>query len=391
VNPDEPQPRDPAGGDSLDRLLAGARWPEPTVESEQRLRTFWAGVSPARETAPLLRFPLRRLAAAAAVLIVAGGVVWFVVSRQHRPAQQQIVTPVAPSADPGRSPAASPRPEPLTPRPPTNREKLVMAGAAAHYRANERRTRLVGRVDDAVAAIAADSSVDPAALLAALTRPSATLPPAPPVPPELLVGRLAGLARTGEPALRPAAARLLAGLRLRSTLPVFIELARQPETKAVAYEQVIAMADDATLAQVAQEEADAESRHRLLAALVGRGRPQATVAYLRQVADARTSASALEALDEVHHPPVDALVTQLGNTDARIRFAAAKALGRINGPDVTARMAALVERDVHRREALAALIYSRGKEAARYLDTARKYPELAAAIDSVQVQTSRSF
>jgi hypothetical protein len=213
----------------------------------------------------------------------------------------------------------------------------------------------------------------------------------PPVSQELLVERLAGIARSGDVALRPAAARLLAGLRLRSTLPVFIELARQPDIKAIAYEQVIAMADDATLARLAQAEADAQDRRRLLAALVERDRPQATLAYLRQVVDTRTSGSALDALDEVRNPPVDGLVAQLDNPDARVRFAAAKALGRINGPAVTARMAALVERDVHRREALAALMYSRGKEAARYLDAARKYPELAAAIDSVQVQTSRSF
>jgi hypothetical protein len=242
--------------------------------------------------------------------------------------------------------------------------------------------------------MATDPTADPAALLAELTRPPATPPPVPPVPPvpqDLLVERLTGLSRSGDPPLRPVAARLLAGLRLRSTLPVFLELARQPETKAVAYEQVIAMADDATLARLAQAEADGHHRRRLLAALVGRDRPQATVAYLSQVADTRTSAQALDALAEVRHPPVDGLVAQLGNPNAKIRFAAAKALGRINGPAVTARMAALVERDVHRREALAALMYSRGKEAERYLDAARKYPELAAAIDSVQVQTSRSF
>ena len=80
------------------------------------------------------------------------------------------------------------------------------------------------------------------------------------------------------------------------------------------------------------------------------------------------------------------LFAHLGHSETAVRFAAAKALGRINGPVVSRRLATLVERDTHRREALAALVYSRGKEAAEYLRAAQRYPELAGDIASVKVQ-----
>jgi HEAT repeats len=365
--------------DRLDQLLAAARWPEPSAESEQRLRAFWKAVSPAQRKTILLRLPLRSWAAAAATLLVAAGVVWFVVARQQRQIQPEIVGPVNP-APVERQPRKQPTPESppvVVVRDPTSRERLLMAGAEVRYQARVRQAPLVDRVDGAVSRLSIDPAADPAALVEELSRS---------VSQDVVSQRLIALARSGTGSRGLAAARLLAELRLPRTLPLFLELARDESTKAAAYVAIERLADDATLARLAQEETAEQHRRQLLAALITRSRPQATVAYLRHVANPRTSDSALDALADVKSPPVDALFAYLGHSETAVRFAAARALGRINGPVVARRLATLVERDTHRREALAALVFSRGKEAAEYLRAARRYPELAGDIASVQVQ-----
>src|SRR5687767_47505 len=374
--------------DPLDQMLAAARWPEPSVESEQRLQAYWATMSPAQRQHRVYRLPMRTWAAAAAVLLVAAGVVWFALARQWRQVQPEIVgpgtpTPIQPQIEPEpRKQAAPEAPPAVVVRDPTARERLVMAGAEVRYQARVRQAPLVDKVDAAVARFATDPAADPAALAEELSRS---------VSQDVVSQRLIALARSGTGPRRAAAARLLAELRLPRTLPLFLELARDKSTKAAAYVGIARLADDATLARLAQEESDAQHRRLLLAALVSRGRPQATVAYLRHVANPQTSDSALNALADVKSPPVDALFAHLGHSETAVRFAAAKALGRINGPVVSRRLATLVERDTHRREALAALVFSRGKEAAGYLRAAQRYPELAGDIASLRAQAGRSF
>ena len=386
MNADERQPGKPPEGDPLDRLLAGAKWPEPTPESQQRLRTFWRNVSPANQRRAILRFVPRYWAAAAAVAAVAAAVVWVVVSRQHRPEPQDPVNLVKKPSTPApvtvAPSTARERPPVVVVREPTNRERLAIAATVLQHRARQQQARQAAQVDEAVARLAGDPQVDLAAALAALTRAA---------PREFVASRLTSLARAGSGSHRAAAARLLGEMRLPATLPLFLELARDPATKDAAYPSIKRMADDATLARLAQSEPDGQHRRQLLATLIERERPGATVAYLRRVVDPKTADSALDALSDVKSPPVDALFQHLGHPETAVRLAAAKALGRINGPVVARRLADLVERDTHRREALAALMYSRGNEAARYLEAARRYPELADAITAVQVRVSRPF
>jgi HEAT repeat protein len=69
------------------------------------------------------------------------------------------------------------------------------------------------------------------------------------------------------------------------------------------------------------------------------------------------------------------------------RLAAAQALGRIDGPETAARLADMAERNVSRREAVAALIWSgdRSKAAAAALEAARRSPRLASTVRTLEL------
>ena len=211
------------------------------------------------------------------------------------------------------------------------------------------------------------------------------------VPAQALVVRLSRLARSPDASRRRAAARLLGELRLPQTLPVLLELARDPNTRPAVLPAVARMADEPTLAALARHTPDEADRTYLLAELLGRGSGRATTLYLRALADADAAPAAVQALNRINpaDPPpqvVDTLFGHLRHPNAALRLAAAKALGRIDGPVVTARLEAMVRRDDNRRAALAALLASDSPEAARFLRSARRSPALAGAIDAVAAQ-----
>jgi hypothetical protein len=77
-------------------------------------------------------------------------------------------------------------------------------------------------------------------------------------------------------------------------------------------------------------------------------------------------------------PPVARLVEQLGDPVVDRRFEAARELAAVEEPQVINVLADMVDRDINRREALAALLLSKEPSAAKVLAAAR----VASAIDA---------
>src|SRR4051812_38317809 len=144
--------------------------------------------------------------------------------------------------------------------------------------------------------------------------------------------------------------------------------------------------DPQELAGMAREEKDPKKQRKVIGELLRSQSDRAAALYLELVVDARTRRVALDALDDVKEPPVGALINELGNHRVSVRFAAARALGRIDGPATTFELVKLVERNTRRREALAALMYSGGEDAAEYVDGARRTPGLAVTVRAVEIQ-----
>jgi hypothetical protein len=108
--------------------------------------------------------------------------------------------------------------------------------------------------------------------------------------------------------------------------------------------------------------------------------PSAVVKYLGLIEDPKTSRQALAALENVPPEFIDGLFLRLDDPLVSRRMAAARALGKIDGPLITQRLAQMIQRNENRREALAALVTSQGRDATRFIALASKEPTLASQI-----------
>lgn len=111
-------------------------------------------------------------------------------------------------------------------------------------------------------------------------------------------------------------------------------------------------------------------------------------AKLEAIAAKHDAAAALRELKEARDRGrvVEELFARLDDPRVDVRLAAAKALGYLDGPVVTARLAGMVEGNRHRREALAALMQSDGREAREYLRRAAAEEDMGMTMRSVAVQ-----
>jgi hypothetical protein len=144
--------------------------------------------------------------------------------------------------------------------------------------------------------------------------------------------------------------------------------------------------DARSLAEAARQEEEPRRQREALAELLRCDDAAAVSLYLQFVVDPMSRDVALEALADVKEPPVQAFIDDLGNSRVAIRFAAARVLGRIDGPVTTEQLVWLIQRNKQRREALAALLYSGGPDAAAFLDDARRRPSLAGTLRAVEMQ-----
>jgi hypothetical protein len=113
--------------------------------------------------------------------------------------------------------------------------------------------------------------------------------------------------------------------------------------------------------------------------------------FLARLVETSTRAQTLRALREMSNPPVEAFLAQLANPRVERRFAAARALGEVCSPEVVDVLWRMVARDVHRREALAALTQCHDPRAGRYLAIASDDPSLESQLRSVRDQMKRYF
>lgn len=86
---------------------------------------------------------------------------------------------------------------------------------------------------------------------------------------------------------------------------------------------------------------------------------------------------------------IESLLAELSSPHVAMRYAAARELARVDGPATTALLIDLVERNVHRREALAALLLcaaSNDVQASQYLADARAWRGMGGQIRSAELQ-----
>ena len=359
-----------ANDPALDELIAAARWPEPSPESERRLREAWLAMSGERRRTAQRRWWGACAAGAAAAAIIIVAVMQWPRRNQPQPdiAQRPVTLPVPEPSRPPRTVALWRPAKPwevalvqLRPRAP------VAATTRPH--ATSRPNSLIARVDDAVQSVA--SGAGDAAAVAAELRAD--------FPADRLEQRLTPIAIRAAAPRRLAAVGLLAQVATPRSAPLLASLAGDPAVRADAVAGLLRVGDVPTLAALAGSAVDDSERRRLLAALLERDPGRAVPVYLAFLSDESTAAAALAALDDVPSPPVDALFARLNDARRANRLAAARALGRIDGPFVTARLAAMVRQNVNRHEALAALASSDGAEAKAFFQWALASKELGAA------------
>ncbi len=121
-----------------------------------------------------------------------------------------------------------------------------------------------------------------------------------------------------------------------------------------------------------------------IAALLAQNDLRSVEAFLRQVADRRTSADALDCLAAAPNPPVELLFRCLRSPRAAQRTAertaAALALGRLNRPEISRRLIAIILRGTDRREAMIALLSSSEPTARQFVADAERNRMLSATL-----------
>jgi len=226
----------------------------------------------------------------------------------------------------------------------------------------------------AVGRLLADPKVDPALVAASLR--------AAPLENE---GRLLSILTTAPVAEQIAAVRLLGEIGSSAAVPTLLRAGADPNLHESAIRALSGIADTSTLNQLVREEPSTELRLALLAALLGRGDPEAVGCYLTHVESETMGKTALAAAELVPNPPMELLFSALHSTSELERLAAARVLGRIDGPATTERLIALAQEGPSRQEACVALLSSKGQEAMSFVASARINPTLASLLQAASV------
>jgi hypothetical protein len=360
---DPPQPADP-----LDDLLAQARWPQ-SPQALRRLERTWQDISPVRYAR---RRSWGRLALAAAIMIAMGAGIVIVLMR--RPVARPVVI-VVPQPPPTTH-VDSDRPTLVASNAPTPLQQLLIAQELAkppRLAANQAATA----VREAIATLGSDPTVEPQPLVAGLKKKIA---------PEVLHTLLRQSVRDSVGLDRAAAIRLIASAGNEQAVADLLPLLSEMDTRPEALAAICRLADIPTLQRLLGSASNHLERRQIIAAMLGRDPAAAMPQYLRLVENARSRSDALEALDDLPRPPADELMAALRSPQISVRLAAARALGHIDGPQTTAELVALVSTNISRREAMAALLYSKGDDARAAVAGARQSRELALVVQSVQVE-----
>ena len=377
--------------DPLDRILGGARWPEPHPASLSRLEKQWRAISAAR----LRRKYAIWMSAAAAVLVIGVSTWWLrpqpandgkptvaidneAQRANHSLAGQQKRLPSQNRTGDNNLPKTA-LPETVVEsvsRPPTVYEVLA-------FHAIERKKALstASQPNDKLLTETLDQMTGERSgeELAELSKPLMSSR-------SYFESRLLEMVRRATGDRLSATVQLLGQIGSETSVPTLIELSRRPETRVVAVQGLSRLGDFALLSQLAAVENDAELQQLLLAELLSRGDAQSVSSYLDFVASRSMHEAALAATDRVTNPPIEVLFQFMESHEYAKRFAAARALGRIDGPIVAKRLIALVAGSQRRQEAVVALLSSEGPEVQQFLAYARQHPLLNTLIRVGEIQ-----
>ena len=183
---------------------------------------------------------------------------------------------------------------------------------------------------------------------------------------------------------RVTAVRLLGIVGSRQSVSFLLPLLQEPQIRPAAMQAICQLADVSTLARLIPSAKDDAEKSQFIAAMLRRNPAAAMPPFLRLVENVRTRQAALQALDELDRLPIQELMAALSAANVADRFAAARALGHIDGPQTTAELASRIENNITRRECLAALLLSRGKEAKIIVAEARRSPLLEPLVLALQ-------
>lgn len=377
----------PSEQDPLDDLLAGARWPEPSPASQRRLEQRWLHL--ARQRRRRQRWAAA-LATAAGLLIAAGVALQLTTDGTDQPGQTSESIATAPPResdddDPTENPPAPSGQQPQDPeedafvREPTPLEAQL--ARLAHQqpaprkeasqpdplrrRITEAIDRIAERTDRADIPAEAEKLVDRAPSKRQLQR------------------HLIRSARDGSDNRRLAAARLLAEVATEQALPDLVKLAEEPALRRVLLPAIGPLCNVEQLAALIERWDDEPARRRLMIELAGRDTRPAVERLLALAQDSRMRPLALAAAEEAPLP-LDRLLDYFDDPHVEKRLAAACLIGRAADLPTLRRLARMIERDEHRRPAIAAMVCSENEQAAAFLNLLRKKRGLASVVQSLE-------
>jgi hypothetical protein len=433
---------DDGDSDSLDQLLASARWPQPAPEQVERLKRRWFLLRRGRGGASGSLLAVAALAAGLLVATATAGWRWIAVDNgnplRERPERQTSNPPLPSRENRGEGSLATDAFARLTPDRPRSLPKPEepasvpqvevspssnAAGALSRYeqvaswaalrrgelaRTAQRRRRRQAALDEQPLRDALDPLVAEAKAELSRSGPRTEPPPqtslawralaasaAAKLQPQperyepalwkiLIVDAAHGGAPAEASARRLAAARLLSQLSTPRSSVVLRELAAAPDCRAAAIVGLARVADESLCLELIDSEPQPELQRLLLSSLLGRGDDAAVRSFLEFVDDPAWTALALAAARETARPPVDSLFAVLEGPQVSLREAAAKTLGNLADPSVPQGLAQHVVNNVSRREALVGLLFSYSPASASFLRSARQDLYLAATVQAVE-------
>jgi hypothetical protein len=187
--------------------------------------------------------------------------------------------------------------------------------------------------------------------------------------------------------------QLYGQLATRRELPALLRLADDPALRPAAMNPILRLCDASQLPPLVERFADEPSRVQVYREMLARNDPRLTEAVVTAVLDPKTQRVAIGALRGAPRPPVQALLEQLDASRVSDRMSAARALGALCHSGGTMKLLEeMVDRDVHRREALMALLSCSDPTARRYLDDARRRrPEIGAELSALRTEVSSAL
>jgi HEAT repeat protein len=264
-------------------------------------------------------------------------------------------------------------------RPATLSERLAVETAARSSRQPKQPTRIM---QSAVAVVAADPSAasrEAESLLRTFGR-------------DVALARLKECVHRQKPPDRIAAARLLAQIADRSSLPLLLQLAADPALHDAAMPGIIRLSKSTELIRLHATETEPSIRRAILLATLRCGDRDGTEFYLSRLRDPKSRDAALAALHSAPAATVQPLLAALESPRVDDRFAAARALAELcEHGGAGEELRRMVQRNTHRREALAALMFCRDPAAVEFLKSARSSPAIDAEVRALQSQLSNNF